>query len=397
MSEPILDIRGLCVDYVTDEGPVRAIDHLDLTVERGEVLGVAGESGSGKTTLAKAIMRILPPPAVITGGEIIFKGRDILSMDESGLQKMRWREISMVFQSAMDALNPVISVGEQIVDTLLAHETGPMESHVSPAEDALAEALRPQGAGPIENPTIPMGEQMVDTILAHDAGSAEWARDRAHRLLDLVGIPRDRLDSYAHQLSGGMRQRVGIALALAMRPSVVILDEPTTALDVIVEREILERIRELQSELGFAVMFITHDLARMLQVSDRVAVFYAARLAEVGPAPELRRSPRHPYTEGLLRAFPSVKPGGPEPVSIPGQPASLRRPPSGCRFHPRCPLAVDACSKKQPGPTEFGPGHVSFCYRAEDMPTEATEPGMPTEATEPGMPTEATEPGEGTS
>jgi peptide/nickel transport system ATP-binding protein len=365
MPDNILDIRDLCVDYITDRGPVRAIDHLDLTVERGEVIGVAGESGSGKTTLAMALMRILPPPAVITGGEIQFDGRDVLSMNDEELRRMRWREISMVFQSAMDALNPVISVGEQIVDTLLAHETGPMEGPVSPAEEKMADALLTHRAGPTENPVIPMGEQLVDTMLAHGVGSAEWARDRAGRLLDLVGIPRDRLDSFAHQLSGGMRQRIGIALALAMKPSVVILDEPTTALDVIVEREILQRIRELQKELGFAVIFITHDLARMLQVSDRVAIFYAARLAEVGPAGELKRAPRHPYTEGLLRAFPSVKPGGPEPVSIKGQPASLRNPPSGCRFHPRCPRAIDICREKQPGPTVIGPGHTVFCHLAK--------------------------------
>jgi peptide/nickel transport system ATP-binding protein len=365
MPEPTIDIRDLCVDYVTDEGPVRAIDHLDLTVEAGEVLGIAGESGSGKTTLAMALMRILPPPAVITGGEILFKGRDILSMDDDDLRKMRWREISMVFQSAMDALNPVISVGEQIMDTLLAHGAGPMESHLSPGEEQIAGALMARGTGPLESPTLPVGEQIVDTLLAHDAGSAEWARERAGRLMDLVGIPRDRLGSFAHQLSGGMRQRVGIALALAMRPSVVILDEPTTALDVIVEREILERIRELQRELGFAVIFITHDLARMLQVSDRIAVFYAARLAEVAPAQELRRAPRHPYTEGLLKAFPSVRPGGPKPASIPGQPASLLRPPSGCRFHPRCPRAIDICHEKQPGPIEVGPGHVAACHLAK--------------------------------
>lgn len=319
MAEPIIEIRDLCVDYVTDEGPVRAIDHLDLVVERGEILGIAGESGSGKTTLAKALLRILPPPAVITGGSIMFKGRDILAMDEAELRRMRWSEISMVFQSAMDALNPVISVGEQITDTLLAH----------------------------------------------GAGSAGEARARAGELLDLVGIERERLDSFAHQLSGGMRQRVGIAIALAMQPSVIILDEPTTALDVIVEREILERIRELQRSLGFAVIFITHDLARMLQVSDRVAVFYAARLAEVGPADELRRASRHPYTDGLLHAFPSVRPGAAEPKSIPGQPASLVHPPSGCRFHPRCPKAIDICPKEQPGPTEIGPGHVAFCHLAK--------------------------------
>lgn len=319
MPEPIIEIRDLCVDYVTDEGPVRAIDRLNLVVERGEVLGIAGESGSGKTTLAKALLRILPPPAVITGGEVLFKGRDILSMDDEELRRMRWREISMVFQSAMDALNPVISVVGQITDTLLAH----------------------------------------------DECSAEEARARAGKLLDLVGIPRERLDSFAHQLSGGMRQRVGIAIALAMRPSVVILDEPTTALDVIVEREILERIRGLQREFGFAVIFITHDLARMLQVSDRVAIFYAARLAEVGPAAELRRAPRHPYTEGLLQAFPSVHPGARTPRSIPGQPASLLNPPSGCRFHPRCARAIEICPKEEPGPTEIGPGHVAACHLAK--------------------------------
>lgn len=319
MAEPIIEIRDLSVDYVTDRGPVRAIDRLDLTVERGEILGIAGESGSGKTTLAKALLRILPAPAVITSGTVMFDGRDILAMDEEELRRMRWCEMSMVFQSAMDALNPVISVGEQITDTLLAH----------------------------------------------GAASADEARGRARELFDLVGMRRERIDSFAHQLSGGMRQRVGIAIALAMQPKVVILDEPTTALDVIVEREILERIRELQRQLGFAVIFITHDLARMLQVSDRVAVFYAARLAEVGPADELRRAPKHPYTEGLLHAFPSVHPGSEEPRSIPGQPASLRNPPSGCRFHPRCDRAIDICPKEQPGPTVIGPGHTALCHLAK--------------------------------
>jgi len=351
--EPLLDIRDLCVDYITEAGPVRAIDHLDLTVRPGEILGIAGESGSGKTTLAKALMRILPPPAVISGGHIIFEGRDICAMDDETLRKIRWREISMVFQSAMDALNPVISVGEQISDTLLAHSGGPSQ---------VTDEVLTHSGGPSENPLMPVGDQFVDTMVAHDIGSSEWARGRAGELMDLVGIPKDRLDSYAHQLSGGMRQRVGIALALAMHPKVVILDEPTTALDVIVEREILERIRELQRKFGFAVIFITHDLARMLQVSDRVAIFYAARLAEIGPAQEIKHAPRHPYTAGLLRAFPSVKPGKEKPVSITGQPASLRTPPPGCRFHPRCPHAMPICSKEKPGPTVIGPGHIACCH-----------------------------------
>lgn len=313
--EPLLAVRNLSVEYVTDRGPVLAIDNVSLNVMPGEILGIAGESGSGKTTLAEAVLRILPPPAVITGGEIVLEGSDVLAMDDAELRELRWQRISMVFQSAMDALNPVITIGEQIADTLLAHGV-----------------------------------------------AAEDARERAVELLEMVGIPPSRVSAYAHQLSGGMRQRVGIALALALQPSLVILDEPTTALDVIVESQILSRIRDLQRSLGFAVILITHDLARMLQVSDRVAIFYAARLAEVGPADEIRRAPRHPYTEGLLNAFPSVRPGGKEPASIPGLPPSLLRPPPGCRFHPRCPRAFDPCSKQTPGPTKIGPGHVVRCH-----------------------------------
>jgi len=181
----------------------------------------------------------------------------------------------------------------------------------------------------------------------------------------MVGIPVDRLDSYAHQLSGGMRQRVGIALALALQPSLVILDEPTTALDVIVEREILDHLRALQRRHGFSVIFITHDLARMLQVSDRVAIFYAARLVEVGPAAALRQGPKHPYTRGLLRAFRSLHPGAEEPVSIPGAPPSLKNPPTGCRFHPRCSLAMDICRERNPELRSLGEGHSAACHLAE--------------------------------
>jgi peptide/nickel transport system ATP-binding protein len=225
----------------------------------------------------------------------------------------------MVFQSAMDALNPVISIGEQI----------------------------------------------VDTILAHGASTPRDARTRAGDLLEMVGISSDRLDGYAHQLSGGMRQRVGIALALALEPSLVILDEPTTALDVIVEQEILDRIRDLRDELGFAVLFITHDLARMLQVSDRVAVFYAARLAEVGPAEALSTAPCHPYTRGLLRAFPPIHGAKDQAESIPGSPPSLQTPPTGCRFHPRCGDAVEACQRRSPRLVQLGPGHAADCILVE--------------------------------
>lgn len=260
MAEPLLRVRDLCVDYVTETGLVRAVDHLSFDLEAGEILGVAGESGCGKTTAAKAVMRILPPPAIITGGQVLFRGRDILTLDERELRVMRWRDIAMVFQSAMDALNPVITIGEQIIDTLEAH-----------------------------------GQT-----------DARKARARAGELLEMVGLPGGCLDNFAHQLSGGMRQRVGIALALALEPALLIMDEPTTALDVIVEQEILQQIRELQSRSGFAVMFITHDLARMLQFSDRVAIMLDAKLVEIGDSEQVRVDPQHDYTRKLLNAFPPV-------------------------------------------------------------------------------------------
>jgi peptide/nickel transport system ATP-binding protein len=315
VNEPLLSIRDLCVDYVTERGPVRAVDAVDLDLAPGEILGIAGESGCGKSTLAQALLRTLPPPAVIARGRVTFEGRDVLAMSEPELRAMRWRRMSMVFQSAMDALNPVTTIGEQLAETILAHEPVP----------------------------------------------AEEAKRRAGALLERVGIPADRLGGYAHQLSGGMRQRVGIALGLALEPALVILDEPTTALDVIVEREILAHIRTLQRTLGFAVIYISHDLARMLQFSDRVAVFYAARLVEVGPATTMATAPRHPYTRGLLRAFPRVDAQAGLPESIPGTPPSPRTPPAGCRFHPRCALAVESCRRERPAMLEVGPGHFAAC------------------------------------
>ena len=316
MTEPILSVRELCVDYITERGPVRAIDRVSFDVGHGEILGIAGESGSGKSTLAQALLRILPPPAVIAAGEVRLGETDLLALSEPELRELRWQRISMVFQSAMDALNPVLTIGEQLADTLCAHT------------------------------------RMNDS----------QTRARAVSLLAMVGIPETQLGAYAHQLSGGMRQRVGIAIALALEPSLVILDEPTTALDVIVEREILEQIRELQARLKFSVMFITHDLGRMLQFSDRVAVFYAARLVEIGPAASLAEYPRHPYTQGLLRAFPSLHGDMSRRESIGGMPPSLQNPPPGCRFHPRCPLAMDRCRVERPELLQIEPGHSVACF-----------------------------------
>jgi peptide/nickel transport system ATP-binding protein len=315
VAEPLLDVRDLSVDYVTPDGPVRAVDGLSLGVEVGEVVGIAGESACGKSTFVQALLRILPPPAVISRGEVRFEGRDLLALGEAELRRVRWARISMVFQGSLDALNPVLTVGEQICDAIRAHE------QVSPAR----------------------------------------ARERAAALLERVSMGADRLAAFPHQLSGGMRQRVAIAMALALDPALVVLDEPTTALDVIVEREILHGLLDLRRARGFSVLLVTHDLSRMLELSDRVAVMYAARLVEVAPAAALRASPRHPYTEGLLRAFPSVR-GEDAPASIPGNPPGLRRPPSGCRFHPRCARADALCRERSPALVPLGGGRAVACH-----------------------------------
>jgi peptide/nickel transport system ATP-binding protein len=317
-AAPLLSLRGLSVDYVTADGPVRAVDQVSLDVARGEVLGIAGESGSGKSTVAQAVLRILPPPAVIAAGEAIFEGVDLFKLSEPELRAVRWRRISMVFQSAMDALNPVLTIREQLEDTLAAHPARP---------------------------------------------GADRAR-RAGELLELVGISPDRLASYPHQLSGGMRQRVGIAIALALEPALVVMDEPTTALDVIVEGEILARILELRRQFGFSVVFITHDLTRMMQICDRVAIFYSGRLVELAPAAALRAAPRHPYTQGLLRAFPSVHGADRELASIPGAPPSLRDPPPGCRFHPRCDQVIERCRTEAPALVQLGERRAVACHLA---------------------------------
>jgi len=319
VSDALLSIRELCVDYITGDGPVRAVDRVSFEVARGEVLGIAGESGSGKSTIAQAALRILPAPAVITGGQAIFEGKDLFAMSEAELRAVRWRRVSMVFQSAMDALNPVLTIGEQIEDTLAAHRVVPV-------------ARKP---------------------------------GRAAELLTLVGITADRLDSYPHQLSGGMRQRVGIAIALALEPALIVMDEPTTALDVIVEGEILRKILELRRQFGFSVVFITHDLTRMMQICDRVAIFYAGRMVEIAPSAELRARPLHPYTQGLLRAFPSVHGTEEELKSIPGAPPSLRSPPPGCRFHPRCDQVIERCKTEEPRLVTLGDRRAAACHVAE--------------------------------
>jgi peptide/nickel transport system ATP-binding protein len=304
--KPILEISDLSVAYRAPGGDVRAVEQVNLTLNPGEVVGLCGESGSGKSTLAYGATRLLRPPAVVTSGSVRYSGNrinqggdpvDLLTMTHRELHAMRWREIAIVFQSAMNALNPVLRVQDQLLDAVQAHLKMPRHA----------------------------------------------AKEKAAGLLDLVGIPRARLRSYPHELSGGMRQRVMIAMALAADPEVVIMDEPTTALDVVVQRDILAQIVELKERLGFAILFITHDLSLLLELADRIAVMYAGRLLETGAARDIMKQPAHPYTRGLLNSFPSLHGPRRDLAGIPGSPPDLSAPEPGCPFIPRCGFAVPAC------------------------------------------------------
>jgi peptide/nickel transport system ATP-binding protein len=322
--ETLIEVRDLRVAY----GDVVAVDGVNLTIAAGEILGLAGESGCGKTTIANTVMQVLRPPAEIIGGSILFRGDDLITQKPEELRKYRWRNVSMVFQSAMNSLNPVMRVGDQFVDMMRAHE------QISKA-DALV---------------------------------------RAGELLDLVGIDKRRTRAYAHELSGGMRQRVIIAMALALNPELVIMDEPTTALDVVVQREILQQIKDLQEQLGFAVLFITHDLSLLFEVAHRIAIMYAGEVVEEAPAAELRTTPRHPYTVGLINSFPPLTGPIERMTGITGSPPDLAAPPAGCRFHPRCPNCVPEQSALytlqttvRPLLREVGPRHRVACHLVEQQ------------------------------
>ena len=305
---PVLEIRNLDVDYGVGEGSVRAVRDVSLTLHRGEVLGLAGESGSGKSTLAYGLTRLLSPPGVIRGGEVIYHPNtgdpfDVLSLSDNDLRAFRWAEMSIVFQGAMNSLNPVHKVQTQLTDVLRAHK-----------------------------PDM----------------SSKARLDRAKEMLSLVGISADRLDSYPHQLSGGMRQRVMIGMALALEPQVVIMDEPTTALDVVMQRQILAELIALRERLDFSVLFITHDLSLLVEFSDRIAIMYGGRIVEEAPSSALYRDALHPYSDGLLHSFPALRGERRELSGIPGSPPDLRSMPSGCAFHPRCPHAFDKCKTDLP-------------------------------------------------
>lgn len=304
----VLEIRDLSVDYLSGGGAVHAVADVSLDLRRGEILGLAGESGSGKSTLANAVARLLRPPAAITSGSVVYRrqdgsSEDVLALGRKELRAFRWKELAVVFQSAMNALNPVSTVGAQIDDVLRIHRPGM---------------------------------------------SRNDRAERAVELLQRVGISADRRRAYPHELSGGMRQRAAIAIALALNPEIIIMDEPTTALDVVVQRDILHEIRALREEYGFAVVFITHDLSLLMEISDRIAIMYAGRVVETGGARAIHTSPRHPYTLGLLRSFPRLHGPREQLLGIPGTPPDLRSLPPGCAFHPRCGKAMAECSSELP-------------------------------------------------
>jgi oligopeptide/dipeptide ABC transporter ATP-binding protein len=331
-APPLLDIRDLSIAYRSPDGDTRAVRGVDLALHAGSIVGLAGESGCGKSTLAYGSVRLLRPPAVITGGSVTYHGRriadgsfDVLGATAPQLRALRWREIAIVFQSAMNALNPVLRIGEQILDALRAHIPAPEEQQ----------------------------------------------RARAKEMLELVGIPVARMRSYPHELSGGMRQRVMIAMALAVEPEVVIMDEPTTGLDVVVQREILRQMFELKDRLGFSVLFITHDLSLLLEVADRVVIMYAGQVLESAPTSELRSGAAHPYTRGLLGSFPRLRGERRHLTGIPGSPPDLRAELVGCPFVARCAFATDACAQVDMslrpvdgggnGSAATAPAHLTAC------------------------------------
>lgn len=317
----LLNVEGLTTYYFTLRGPVKAAETVNFDVQKGEALGLAGESGCGKTTVALSLLRILPPGGRIVDGKVFFKGRNLLSLSEHEMRRnIRWKEISMVFQGAMNALNPVYTVGNQIVEAIRFHERGV---------------------------------------------SKDEAKERAEKLLELVGIEPTRVDNYPHEFSGGMKQRALIAMALACNPGLVIADEPGTALDVIVQAQVLRLMKGLKDRLNLAMIMIAHDLSMIAETCDKLAIMYAGYLAEYGDITKLFKEPLHPYTQDLIEAFPSIKAPKREMTSIPGSPPDLLKPPHGCRFHPRCKFAMDKCRKEMPELVEVGKDHMVACHLVE--------------------------------
>lgn len=316
MAEELLRIENLKVYYYTRHGVVRAVEDVNFSMKRAETVGVVGESGCGKSTLGLAILGLIPPPGKIADGKIFFQGIDLTELNEKEMQKIRGKQISMVFQDPTTSLNPLMKIGDHLVETLLAHE------NVTPEE----------------------------------------AKERALTLLKDVGILPERFNDYPHQFSGGMKQRVGIALALALNPDLVIADEPTSSLDVIVQFQILDLMRNLRELYNMGLILITHDISIVSEIADKIALMYAGQLVEFADVADFFEEPLHPYAEALLHSVPNVQLSDQKLDYIPGMPPDLISPPSGCRFHPRCQYVKDICKNKEPHSIEVKPGHVVRCF-----------------------------------
>lgn len=325
-AESLLSIRNLTVEYNTRAGDVKAVEDISFDIRREEILGLVGESGCGKSTLGKAIMRLHRKPAQITGGELFFDGRDLMTLSEDEMRMVRGGEIGMVFQDPMTSLNPVQRIIEHLTETIHAHEP----------ETSKTEAL-----------------------------------DRADKLAEKLGIRAERLKEYPHQMSGGMRQRVMISLALALRAKLVIADEPTTSLDVIVEAKFLDLLRELRREFGLTILIITHNIGVVAEVADRVAVMYAGRIMEIGEVHQIFANPQHPYTRGLLKSVPNIALDDADLYKMEGTPPNLLNSPSGCSFHPRCPSVMKICSEEIPTLDNVGDDHQAACWLYQKNPISA--------------------------
>lgn len=309
LDNTVLGVQNLKTYYYTLRGPVKAVDDISFQVNRGEALGLAGESGCGKTTAALTIMKILPSGGKIVGGKILFRNLDLVSLKESQMRQVRWKGISIVFQGSMNALNPLFRVGDQIVEAIVTNEPGVKKKK---------------------------------------------AYERAGKILELVGIQPSRAKDYPHEFSGGMRQRALIAMALACNPQLVIADEPGTALDVIVQAQVLKLMSELKTKLNLAMILITHDLSIIAELCEKTAIMYAGKIVEQGDVVSIFKEPLHPYTQGLSNAFPSIMEARRRMTSIHGTPPDLLEPPSGCRFHPRCQKAMQVCREKEPASLRIG-------------------------------------------
>jgi oligopeptide/dipeptide ABC transporter ATP-binding protein len=321
VGDVLYSLRDVSVEYGTRAGDVAAVDRVSFDIRRGEIIGLVGESGCGKSTLGKAMMRMILPPGRITSGELWFDGEDLMTVSEGRMRELRGARIGMVFQDPMTSLNPLSKIVDHLTETITTHETNVSEAA---------------------------------------------ARDRAEQLVERLGLRVERIDDYPHQFSGGMRQRIMIALALALRADLVIADEPTTALDVIVEAQFLDLLRELRAEFDLTILLITHNIGVVAEVADRVAVMYAGRLAELGSVDDVFLDTKHPYGRGLLRAVPNIALDGSELYQMEGAPPNLLRTPSGCAFHPRCPRAMPICAEQEPVFQDVEPGHAAACWLYQD-------------------------------